>query len=380
LPGSGAVAALPASELTGSNEVLTAAGQVGVVAGLALGVSLAILFMAYAVVIRHPPSEHALLAAAAGSVAAALAMPLLFSADIYAYAYYGDLALHGRTPYGHGAAPSGDPLAAAAVAAWDGRVPPRCVYGPVAVAIAALADAAGFAGGVGAQIFLQRLAATAAYALYVAMVLRLVRDERSRAAFVLNPVVIWSVADGRVGARRARAAARPPTPLRPGDAGQGARDLDLSPQRRPVDSFPQRSRPDGDVVGFDPRYRGISATRRLDSERCAFAYGRGCWKCRRLAIAAGAGDRARRPHSGDCSGPRPPRCRWARRAAVARTTTHAGVRIGGMVCPAERVSVVCVVDCAAGRTRYLVVVVASTPGRGDVLSRPGDYRCRLSGT
>jgi hypothetical protein len=175
--------------------VLSGAGASGAFAGLALAASLAILSAAYIVAIRRPPSRGALLAAAAGSFVAALAMPLLFSADVYAYAYYGDVALAGGNPYTHGPAPR-DPLAAAAVAAWDGHVPPRCVYGPVAVAIAALADLAGSPGGTGAQIFVARLAAGAAYAAYVAFVLRLVRDPRSRAAFILNPVVIWSVAEG----------------------------------------------------------------------------------------------------------------------------------------------------------------------------------------
>jgi hypothetical protein len=175
--------------------VLTAAGASGALAGSALAISLAILSAAYLVAIRRPPTQRALLAAAAGSLLAALAMPWLFSADVYAYAYYGDVALSGGNPYAHGAPPH-DPLAAAAVAAWDGHVPPRCVYGPVAVAIAGLADFIGSIAGAGGQILLQRLAAVTAYAFYAASVLALVPDARARAVFILNPVVIWTVAEG----------------------------------------------------------------------------------------------------------------------------------------------------------------------------------------
>jgi hypothetical protein len=180
----------------GAARVLTAAGSTGLLAGLALTASLAILAVAYLASIRRPPSAAELLAAAAGSVLAATLMPLLFSADVYAYAYYGDLVLHGRNPYGHEPAPGTDALAAAAVAAWNGHIPPRCVYGPVAVAIATLADLTGAAGGFAAQILMQRLAAVAAYAACAALTLRLERDPHARAAFLLNPVVIWSVAEG----------------------------------------------------------------------------------------------------------------------------------------------------------------------------------------
>ncbi len=180
----------------GPPAALSDAGRAGVIAGLGLVASLAILAVGYAAALRRPPTQAVLAAAVTGSLLGALAMPLLFSADVYAYAYYGDLVLHGRNPYGHGAVPAADPLAAAAVAAWNGRVPPRCVYGPIAVAVAALADLTGTAGGVWAALLLQRLAAAAAYAAYVALALRLVPDPRSRVAFSLNPVVLWSVGEG----------------------------------------------------------------------------------------------------------------------------------------------------------------------------------------
>jgi hypothetical protein len=180
----------------GAPHVLSAAGRPGAVNAAALSVTLSILTAGYLWALRRPPAARTLVVCAALGTAGALALPVLFSADVYAYAYYGDLALHGQNPYAHGAPPPGDPLAAAAVAAWDGRVPPRCVYGPLAVAIAAAADAAGAPGGLPLQLLLQRLAAAAAFAACVASTLRLLPDPRVRAALLLNPVVIWSVGEG----------------------------------------------------------------------------------------------------------------------------------------------------------------------------------------
>jgi hypothetical protein len=188
--------AFPAFGAGGPTPVVSAAGPAGLRAGLALAASLLILSGAYGRALRSPPSARRLAAACFSSLLVALALPVLFSADVYAYAYYGDLALHGHNPYAHDPAPRGDPLAAAAVAAWDGHIPPRCVYGPVAVAIAALADLAGADGGVAGMIFAQRIAAALAYALAFTLTLRLVPSPRSRAALLLNPVVIWSVAEG----------------------------------------------------------------------------------------------------------------------------------------------------------------------------------------
>jgi hypothetical protein len=346
--------------------VLSGAGEAGAFAGSALGVSLAVLSAAYVAAIRNPPSQRVLVAAAAGSVLAALALPLLFSADVYAYAYYGDLALHGRTPYGHGPAPSYDALAAAAVAAWDGHVPPRCVYGPIAVAIAALGDLAGRGGGVPFQIFTQRLAATGAYAAYVACVLRLTRDQRSRAAFVLNPVVIWSAAEGHndvamvawtlagLALRRGRAALLTLSALVKAPALltfsriEGRRALVLALA----------------VVGAGYLPLGIA----LAQSACG------------VAVTARTPGRLDRPRARGCAGTRSPRRLRARRAQVAVVGPRRRVRIGGMVCPTERVSVVCVVDRALGRSQYLVALVASTAHRRTRLARTRDYRCRLRGT
>jgi hypothetical protein len=180
----------------GPARVVNAAGAAAMPAVVGLVVTLAILAAGYASALRRPPRARTVVVAAAGSILVGLAMPVLFSADAYAYAYYGDLALHGRDPYGHAAAAVSDSLAAAAVVAWDGHIPPRCVYGPLAVGIAALADAGASAWGVAGQILAQRAAAAVAYGVYAACILRLVAAPRARVAYLLNPVVIWSVAEG----------------------------------------------------------------------------------------------------------------------------------------------------------------------------------------
>lgn len=175
--------------------VLSAAGPAGGTAAACLAATLVLLSAAYLAALRRPPGPRTLALAAFGSLGAALLMPVMFSADAYAYAYYGDLALRGMNPYSHGAAPT-DALAAAAVAAWDGRVPPRCVYGPLAVAVAAAADVLGVPAGVAGQLLAQRLAAAAAFAVTAVYVVRLFPNPRAQAAILLNPVVIWSVAEG----------------------------------------------------------------------------------------------------------------------------------------------------------------------------------------
>ena len=190
-----ALAAAVTFDGTGYGRVVSGAGEHGVRAALGLGAAFIVLTWGYFSALRHPPSARSLACAVSAALTVAIALPTLWSADVYAYAYYGDLALHGRTPYGH-VAVLGDPLARAAIAAWNGRIPPRCVYGPLAVIVAALADLAGAAAGVSGQILAQRLAAVAAYLAGIPLVLRLVDDRRARAALLLNPIILWSVAEG----------------------------------------------------------------------------------------------------------------------------------------------------------------------------------------
>jgi hypothetical protein len=75
------------------------------------------------------------LAVAALALVLGLAFPVVLSADVWAYAAYGALIVHGANPWAHAygvadVAPLRDPLLDAALRAWDGSLP-RDVYGPL---------------------------------------------------------------------------------------------------------------------------------------------------------------------------------------------------------------------------------------------------------
>ncbi len=172
-----------------------------------LGGSIALAAVALVVALRRlrrsaePGGPWTIVLAAALALAAAHLWPAVFSSDVYAYAAYGDLALHGLDPYR--AVPSGfhDAFADAARRQWSGSFP-ACVYGPGFVALASLAVAAGASHGLGATFLLLRLSAALAFlasaaALYAAL------DDFSpgrrfaaTCAYALNPVALWSVAEG----------------------------------------------------------------------------------------------------------------------------------------------------------------------------------------
>lgn len=135
------------------------------------------------------------------SCAAALAFPVVFSSDVYAYAAYGSMVLHGIDPYRHATLPTAEPLLRAAAWQW-GNPPPACVYGPAFVALAAAIVAVFAPLGPAAPLFALRvlsccalgLCSVAAYALFRR------RSERlgvtAAAGIALNPVAIWSCAEG----------------------------------------------------------------------------------------------------------------------------------------------------------------------------------------
>jgi hypothetical protein len=149
----------------------------------------------------EPGGAWTIVFAAAFALAAAHFWPVVFSSDVYAYAAYGDLVLHGLDPYR--AVPSGfhDAFADAARGQWSGSFP-VCVYGPGFVALAALAVAAGASHGLGATLLLLRLSAALAF-LASAAALHAALDDLSpgprfaaTCAYALNPVALWSVAEG----------------------------------------------------------------------------------------------------------------------------------------------------------------------------------------
>jgi hypothetical protein len=133
--------------------------------------------------------------------AAALLFPVVFSSDVYAYAGYGDMALHGISPYAHARIGVRDPLLDAMLWQW-GNPPPMCVYGPafvwLAQAIVAVFMPLGAAAPLSALRALACIALVACAPLAYAAFSAFPRSTRLAAAagIALNPVAIWSAAEG----------------------------------------------------------------------------------------------------------------------------------------------------------------------------------------
>lgn len=132
---------------------------------------------------------------------AALFFPVVFSSDVYAYAGYGLMALHGMNPYVHTTVTFRGPLMDAVVWQW-GNPPPVCVYGPGFVLLAQ-AVAAIFAGfGPAAPLWAFRIGACAALVLCAPLAAAAFAQSSPRiraaasAGIALNPVAIWSAAEG----------------------------------------------------------------------------------------------------------------------------------------------------------------------------------------
>ena len=186
--------------------VVTAWGAFGANAFAALAATL--LLATGALAFARPALERRtslapLLAVAAASVVTCASWPFVFSSDVYAYAAYGDLVTHGITPYAVAPGDVHDALLDATRWQWSGTFPP-CVYGPVFVAFAAASVAAAhaFALSTAATLELFRLTALGAFLATIGCAELALRDldarMRSRALVLasLNPVVIWSVAEG----------------------------------------------------------------------------------------------------------------------------------------------------------------------------------------
>ncbi len=189
--------------------VVTAWHGFGAALWLVLAASVALATAAAIFVIaelqRRPPSPALMLAvfaASAAALACAVAWPVVFSSDVYAYAAYGDLAARGFDPYVRNAVPSGDGLALAAAWQWGGATPP-CVYGPVFVTFARFIDGLVWGRPAWETLLLFRITSCGSFLgagalLYVALVgIRCVRSRlAATAAFALNPVALWCVAEG----------------------------------------------------------------------------------------------------------------------------------------------------------------------------------------
>ncbi len=130
--------------------------------------------------------------------AAALFFPVVFSSDVYAYAGYGLMALHGLNPYAHAAIAVRDPLIDAVLWQW-GNPPPACVYGPAFVSFARTIVAIFVGFGPAAPLWALRVGACAALVLCAPLAFAAFPASTRAAAalgIALNPVAIWSAAEG----------------------------------------------------------------------------------------------------------------------------------------------------------------------------------------
>ncbi len=186
--------------------VVTAWGHYGGVCFAVLATTLGLAALALGAALRATsagtsPPPAAVAVAVAAALAAAFAWPFVFSSDVYAYAAYGSLTARGIDPYVpvpsdvHGA------FVEAARWQWQGAFPP-CVYGPAFVAFARAVVAAADGANVNAALLGLRLTACAAFLGCIFALASCLREmpERRRScaliAFGLNPVALWSVAEG----------------------------------------------------------------------------------------------------------------------------------------------------------------------------------------
>jgi len=145
------------------------------------------------------PSLAATLVLAASALIAAFSWPIVFSSDVYAYAAYGDLTLHGHNPYIPVSAAYHDRFVDAARWQWGGGSFPPCVYGPAFVGIAAIGVFAGL-DRIEPSLWIMRIIAALAFLGSAALLNEILRGKRYRrfaiAAYALNPVALWSTAEG----------------------------------------------------------------------------------------------------------------------------------------------------------------------------------------
>lgn|GEM_PF-585166 len=176
---------------------------------LALFIAIAVASVGYVAALRAPldfargwfDKLTMTIACSAIACAAALAFPVVFSSDVYAYAGYGWLALHGVSPYAQAAITMRNPLMDAVLWQW-GNPPPVCVYGPAFVWFAQTIVA--LFGGLGpaAPLWALRISACATLVLcaplaYHAFANFPMRTRLAAAAGItLNPVAIWTAAEG----------------------------------------------------------------------------------------------------------------------------------------------------------------------------------------
>ncbi len=208
----GLLAAAPARTLIARAQpliVVTAWGPFGVrcfwtlaatLAAAALSLILALILTAHDA--RRPNAIGAEVALAAGAaLAAAWAWPFVFSSDVYAYAAYGAMALRGLDPYALAAPSLHGALVDAARWQWGGTYP-VCVYGPAFVGLSEVAVWATRGASLAATLWMLRAIEALAFVGSIFAVDALLRERPARlrfiavAAYGLNPVALWTVAEG----------------------------------------------------------------------------------------------------------------------------------------------------------------------------------------
>jgi hypothetical protein len=149
----------------------------------------------------RPGDGRAVVAVAALALAAAGLWPVVFSSDVYAYAAYGAIALAGGDPYAPVAGNLHGPFIDAARWQWSGPFPP-CVYGPLFLALAREGVALLAPAGVGVTLNGFRLAAGCMFLAGIGLLDAALAGRPPRERFVavcaygLNPVALWTAAEG----------------------------------------------------------------------------------------------------------------------------------------------------------------------------------------
>jgi alpha-1,6-mannosyltransferase len=174
----------------------------------------------------------AICALAAVALAGAAAWPFVFSSDTYAYAAYGEMAARGLDPYVRVPANAHGTSIDAARVQWHGDFP-VCVYGPAFVALARAVWVATNAWGAGAPIAALRALAALAFLGSIPLLARALAGVEERktlilCAYGLNPMALWSIAEGHNDAFVLLVAAVAALVLRSGRAAAAGAILGLS--------------------------------------------------------------------------------------------------------------------------------------------------------
>ncbi len=203
-----------------------------------IAATIAFATVALAVLIRTAPSAGYRRAGAFVTLVAAVATagcaawPFVFSSDTYAYAAYGELAARGLDPFVVPAAALRGPAVDAARVQWHGPFP-ACVYGPAFVALARGAWTA-TGGDAAATIRLLRALAILAFLASIPLVAAALSGVAPRRRFALtcayglNPIALWSAAEGHNDTFVLAIAAAAAVAVRSGSAFAGGAALGLS--------------------------------------------------------------------------------------------------------------------------------------------------------